>query len=419
MASVSSLSKMDEGIRERSVNMHSFNHLIDIALSDEVIKKSVHKVTLKRKKHRKCKQYTENEERTCSLAHDWIINYENDTHKPKLIEDGITHKIRTIIVPTYKELVVQHCVVQALQPMFMRGMYEHSYASIPNRGAHKAKKYIEKWIANDKKNCKYVLKMDIRHFFDSIPHDILKQKLGDKIHDTAMLNIMFKIIDVTDKGLPLGFYTSQWLSNWYLQDLDHYIKEDLQAVYYVRYMDDMVIFGSNKKRLHHIRILIEKYLKDELGLELKDNWQVYRFDYIKNGKHYGRDLDFMGFRFFRKVTILRKSIMRRAKRKAIKVGNKDRPTIYDIRQMLSYNGWLKVTDTYGMYLKYIKPYVDFKKLKKRISNYDKRNKEVINNANNIQAYARLTSRATTRNRHYIIKISSLPTQEYRASRTRR
>lgn len=357
--------------------MHSYNHLIDVALSDEVIKKSVHKLSLKRKKYRKSRKYASNEERTCELVPSWIINYHNDNHTPKIIEDGITHKVRTIIVPTFKELVVQHCVVQALQPMFMRGMYEHTYASIPNRGSHKAKKYIERWIAKDKKNCKYVLKMDIRHFFDTIPHDILKEMLAKKIHDKAMLHLLFEIIDVTDEGLPLGFYTSQWLSNWYLQGLDHYIKEDLKAVYYVRYMDDMVIFGSNKKELHKMRVMIEKYLNNILGLSLKGNWQVYRFDYIKNNKHYGRDLDFMGFRFFRNKTILRKSILRRLKRKVQKIRKKFKPTIYDIRQLLSYNGWLKATDTYWMYLDYIKPYVDFKKLKKRISNYDKRNKKEV------------------------------------------
>ena len=110
-------------------------------------------------------------------------------------------------------------------------MYEHSYASLPGRGAHKGKRVIEKWIRTDAKNCKYVLKMDIRHFFDTVPHDKLKAKLRKTIHDEKMLDLLFRIIDVTDIGIPLGFYTSQWLSNWYLQGLDHYIKERLGAVH--------------------------------------------------------------------------------------------------------------------------------------------------------------------------------------------
>ena len=66
----------------------------------------------------------------------------------------------------------------------------------------------------------------------------------------------------------------QWFSNWYLQELDHFIKEELHAIYYVRYMDDMVIFGSNKKVLHRMRLRIDSYLRSNLGLRLKDNWQV-------------------------------------------------------------------------------------------------------------------------------------------------
>ena len=69
--------------------------------------------------------------------------------------------------------------------------------------------------------------MDIRHFFDTIPHDRLKAKLKKTVHDEKMLELLFRIIDVTEVGIPLGFYTSQWLSNWYLQGLDHFIKEQL------------------------------------------------------------------------------------------------------------------------------------------------------------------------------------------------
>jgi len=305
-------------------------------------------------------------------SHDWIVNYQNAIHDPIYIHDGISRKKRKIIVPTFEELMVQHCVVNALKPTFWRGMYEHSYGSIPGRGPHRGKKVIEKWIRDDRKNTKYVLKMDIHQFFDSIPHDILKAKLTKKIRDERMLDLLFRIIDVTDSGIPLGFYTSQWLSNWYLQGLDHYIKEQLGAVHYMRYMDDMVIFGSNKKALHKMRQAITDYLDAELGLELKDNWQVFRFVYVdQDGEEHGRDLDFMGFRFYRNKTILRKSIMLKATRKAKRISVKERPTIYDARQMMSYLGCVNCTDTYDMYIRWIKPYVNFQNLKRKISKHDK------------------------------------------------
>lgn len=227
--------------------MKSYKHLFDICISEANRRRAVKSAKKSKRIREMIRRRNLSDDELIGQSYDWIINYENAEHEPKIIQDGIRHKERKIIVPTLEELIVQHCVVQALQEMFWKGMYQHSYASIPRRGAHKAKKVIEKWIDTDPKNVKYVLKMDIHHFFDSIPHDILKRMLTRKIHDERMLELLFKILDVTEVGLPLGFYTSQWLSNWFLQGLDHFIKEQLHAVHYARYMDDMVIFGSTRR----------------------------------------------------------------------------------------------------------------------------------------------------------------------------
>lgn len=260
-------------------------------------------------------------------------------------------------------------VVNVLKPIIQRKFYFHSYGSIPGKGAHNAKKYIERWIRCDVKNTKYVLQMDVKKYFESIDHDILKRKISRIIKDEKFLKILFTIIDVTPKGIPLGFYTSQWLANFFLSDLDYYIKQELKAKYYVRYMDDMVILGSNKRRLHKIEIAINSYLNNE-ELEMKYTHQVFLLKYNETR---GRCLDFMGFKFYRNRTTLRKKIYIRMCRKARKLYIKDKISIYECRQMLSYIGWLKCTDTYNAYFIYIKPYVDIGKLKKRISNYDRRN----------------------------------------------
>lgn len=357
--------------------MKSYKHLFDICISEANRRRAVKSAKKSKRIREMIRRRNLSDDELIGQSYDWIINYENAEHEPKIIQDGIRHKERKIIVPTLEELIVQHCVVQALQEMFWKGMYQHSYASIPRRGAHKAKKVIEKWIDTDPKNVKHVLKMDIHHFFDSIPHDILKRMLTRKIHDERMLELLFKILDVTEVGLPLGFYTSQWLSNWFLQGLDHFIKEQLHAVHYARYMDDMVIFGSNKKVLHQIRLAISEYMASELGLSLKGDWQVFRFSYTVEGEDRGRPLDFMGFQFYRNRTVLRKSIMLKATRKARKIHKKHyqgrKPTVHDYRQMMSYLGWIDCTDTYGMYLKHIKPMINFQKMKRYVSNCDMRN----------------------------------------------
>ncbi len=341
-------------------------------ISDENIKLAIQNSSKGKRNRKLVKEIYENPDDWIDKIRDYAENFHNCNHKPVEIYDGIVRKKRTIIVPKYKEQIIHHMAVNVLIPIFSHGMYEHSYGSLPNRGGHKGKKQIEKWIRHDRKNVKYCLKMDIRKFFDSVPHDVIKAKLEKIIHDERFLRVLFEIADVNDHGLPLGFYTSQWLANWYLQDLDHYIKEDLEVTHYIRYMDDMVGFGSNKKNLHRARESIERYLNDNLGVRLKDNWQVFRFDYVKCGKHYGRCLDFMGFKFYRDKTVLRKSIMLKATRKAKKLSKKDKITIYDIRQMMAYLGWIDCTDTYGMYEERIKPYVNFQYCKRRLSKYDKR-----------------------------------------------
>ena len=153
--------------------------------------------------------------------------------------------------------------------------------------------------------------MDIRKFYPSIDKEKLKASFRRLIKDDDTLNLMDKIVDSSEQGVPIGNYTSQWFANWYLQKIDHLIKEELHIKYYIRYLDDMVLFGRNKKELHRVRKIIEQAL-NKMGLTLKGNWQVFRFD--------KRGLDFLGFRFFRTHTILRKrnalKIRRKAKRAA-------------------------------------------------------------------------------------------------------
>lgn len=167
------------------------------------------------------------------------------------------------------------------------------------------------------------------------------------------------IVDSVEVGLPIGNYTSQWLANFYLQEFDHFIKQDLKIKYYVRYMDDCIMFGNNKKKLHKARKEIEVYLKS-IGLSIKGNWQIYRLD--------KRPLDFLGFKFYRTYTTMRKRNSLRIKRRAKKVYKKEKLNFKDCAAMLSYLGWLKHSDSYNFYIKNIKPYVDIKKMKEVVRN---------------------------------------------------
>lgn len=365
--------------------MKSYNHLYEDFINEDNLVSAVKLATQnkvgKKSKRNKKKYYRENLDMLKPKLIRYAENFKHYEHEVKEIYDGVRRKKRNIIVPSMNEQILHHMIINVLKPIFMKSMYEHSYGSIPGRGSLKAKKRIERWIKNDDKGTRYFLKMDVKKYFESIPHDILKAKLSKMIHDEKFMNVINEVIDTTEVGIPLGFYTSQWFANFYLTELDHYIKNELGAKHYVRYMDDMVIFGSNKKELGKMRKLIEKYLNEKLGLTLKENWTICPLKYFPRcGMTWrGQDLDFMGFRFIRGKTILRRALAYKMTRKArsiCKKKRKGRPiTIHDARSMLSYNGWLKHTDTYNFYKQYIKPYISFRRLKRLISKHDRRNKQ--------------------------------------------
>lgn len=366
--------KMDERIR-----MKTYKHLYETYISDKNYEYSVLMASGGKNNHQRSRKFKYIREHSDELKDHFIgyaSNFRNAEHRPVEIYDGNRGKKRTIMVPTVEEQIIHHMIVHTLEPVIMKGMYEHSYGSIPGRGPYKAKERIEKWIRNDPRNVKYCLQMDIHKFFDSIPHNILASKIGKVIKDDRFMRVILEVIDVQEVGIPIGFYTSQWLSNWYLQDLDHYIKEHTYSPHYVRFVDDMVIFGASKTLLRHTRKLVAEYLKEKLGLELKPNWQVFRFDYIdKDGNHYGRALDFLGFKFYRDHTVLRRGNMLRITRKADIIKKKEHCTVYDARQFMARIGCFKRTDSHNLYAKRIAPKVSVRKMKRKISAHDRRNNE--------------------------------------------
>lgn len=180
------------------------------------------------------------------------------------ILDGARKKERIIYKPQfYPDQVVHWALMLQLEPILMKGMYEFCCASVKNRGILYGKRHLDKILVDDRKYTKYCLKLDVKKFYPSIDKTILKQKFRKKIKDRETLWLIDLIIDSSDEGVPIGNYTSQWFANFYLSDLDHFIKEELKVKYYVRYMDDMVLFSNNKKQLHKIKLAIDDFLAKE------------------------------------------------------------------------------------------------------------------------------------------------------------
>lgn len=177
-------------------------------------------------------------------------------------------KERLICAAAFDERVLHHAIMNVCHEYFDKNLIYDTYATRIGKGTYKA---LERAFQQIKKY-KYVAKLDFRKYFDSIPHSILKQKLAKLFKDRLLLGVYNKIIDsysvVEDRGIPIGNLTSQYFANYYLSEMDHYIKEVLQVGGYVRYMDDILIMSDDKDDIKRILKEVGKF-SDKLKLTLK------------------------------------------------------------------------------------------------------------------------------------------------------
>lgn len=309
------------------------------------------------------------------------LAYKPCKRTPKIIHEH--GKTRKIYMPEIHEQWLHHIIVLILEPIITATAYPYSCGSFPKRGAHYGKKQILRWIKSGK-GIRNFAKIDIRHFYDSIRLPILMRELRIRIRDEWFLYIIELCLQGFKKGIPLGFYISQWLANYLLEPLDKFITETLGLKKDMRYMDDVTIFDDNKKKLHRAIVEIQIFIGRRFRLKLKHNYQVCKFCYKKGERTIGRCLDFMGFLFYREKTLIRKNIMLSATRLAKHMHQaKEAGRGYfakHIKAMLSYMGWFSCTNTYECYRENIKPFVKIGKLKKIVSKLDRRqNHETVDN----------------------------------------
>lgn len=295
------------------------------------------------------------------VVEDEAYRFTPPKHKARVVfEHG---KLREIYAPSIREQWVHHVIIQVLAPIVTKYSYKYSCGSMPKRGSVYGKKKLEQLA---RKGFKYYAKCDIRHFFNSVKLDVVIKCLSELIADTWFLYLIRRIYMRFNKGLPLGFYPSQWLANFVLWRLDFKILS-FRPKGYIRYMDDFVIVDNNKRRLHRLILEIKKHLGG-LRLKLKRTYTVARFCYRRIGKY----IDFMGFIFTRRKTLLRCKIMVRATRFAKKLHKLPSIAARQAMSMLSRCGWFKHTDTISIWSKYMRPMISIKALKKIVSNFMRR-----------------------------------------------
>lgn len=279
-------------------------------------------------------------------------------------------KLRIIMSQNIIDKLINHLVSKYfLVNIFEKSLINENVATRLNKGTKEGIRLIKKYLNKVKDKEFYILKFDISKYFYNIDHNIVKELLVKKIKDKDVLDILFKIIDSTDeeyvndciikikksvretkdiphykkgKGLPIGNMSSQFLAILYLNELDHYIKNELKIKYYIRYMDDGVLIHEDKYYLRYCLKEIENILR-KYKLELNHKTKIYS---KKEG------FEFLGFRYNiknNKVIMKVKNETKKRFKKKIKYLNENKEQV-----LASYLGYLSYGNTSNLVYKSLK-----------------------------------------------------------------
>lgn len=250
-------------------------------------------------------------------------------------------KQRTISCAPFRDRVLHHAICNIIMPILEKSMIVDSYACRKNKGLHKALRRAF-WFYQ---NSQFHYRLDIKKYFYTIDHQVLLSKLARKFKDPKLLSLLEQLLDTYDsgvqyyfpaaesdvcdmirpRGLPIGNLTSQLFANFYLSELDHYVRERLHHPYYIRYMDDVIVFGDSREGLKEVVNIINTKLYD---IRLCPNEKK---NYIKKNT---QGIDFLGFRLHENRIKLRSRNLVRFRRKL-----KSRKVVTDFSQLLrSING---------------------------------------------------------------------------------
>ncbi|MCF7798990.1 helix-turn-helix domain-containing protein [Candidatus Woesearchaeota archaeon] len=264
-------------------------------------------------------------------------------YQPKPLKTFILRdpKTRKISKSAFRDRVIHHAICNLIESVFDKRFIQDSFANRLGKGTLNAIKRFDVFKRKVSKNntirC-YVLKADIKSYFDTVNHDILIKLLSKRIHDGRLMWLIRTILGnhqgkESNKGMPLGNLTSQFFANVYLNELDQYVKHKLRAKYYIRYVDDFVILHQSKTVLEEYKKKIISFLGDKLDLKLHPG----KSQIIKLEKGIG----FLGFRIFYHHKILVKKNMRKFENKMEQMKKDYRLEKIEREKVIEkYEGWI-------------------------------------------------------------------------------
>ena len=243
-------------------------------------------------------------------------------------------KVREIAKVGYRDRVAQWMIANYYQPYLGEVFSAHSHAAIVKKGIHTALRETEYYVRTE--GYTHCHKFDIRKYFPHVNRAVLKSQTDSDTDDEILRMILRGMVDDApgDDGIPIGNYLSQFLANRYLTPFDKWLES--KGIPFVRYMDDVCIYGRSFEELRRIARDVEWFLMSELYLEIKPNWQIFRIA--------DRGVDFVGYRVFPDRTILRRDIFARMRRKVrrvkrmVKAGGVFTESMQST--LMSYLGWI-------------------------------------------------------------------------------
>jgi len=324
--------------------MRRHGNLWDKIISLENLQVAYKKAILGKSKMRNVQKFNLDVEGNLARIQESLVNktFTTSRYSEKIIYEP---KQRTIyVLPFSPDRVVQHALMNIIQPIWEGLFISDSYACRTGKGIHSGSRRAMQFVRRNK----YVLKCDISKFYPSVDHEILLQVVQKKIKCKNTLWLIENIIRSFPggKNVPIGNYTSQWFGNLYLNELDQYVKTNLQKQFghidYVRYCDDFCLFHNDKKILHECANLIRELLQNKLLLRYS-KCNVFP---VSHG------VDFLGYRHFNNYILLRKSTTKRVRRRLGRL-----PKQYSTGQITAEHfrssvgstwGWLKHANSHNL-----------------------------------------------------------------------
>ena len=296
--------------------MKKISNIYNQIISKENLYTAVHNAAKSKRYNAVVSDFLFSQEKNVDILHAQLRDrtYKHGKYRIFKIKDP---KQREIAAAPFADRVVHHAVCDVIEPVIDKTFIYDSYACRKDKGTHKAMYRAQKFCLKNR----YSLHMDISKYFKNIDHKILKRLLLRQIDDPRLIWLLFHIIESSpkqffNKGLPIGNLTSQLFANMYLHEVDMFIKHRLKEKYYIRYMDDMLIFCNDKQGLLNIKSIVEKFLKEQLSLDLNKG-KSQLFDTRKG-------FNFLGFRMSQKHRRLCSDNVRRFRKR-----------LYGFEQMLA------------------------------------------------------------------------------------